>query len=243
MDNNIPEKKSGFVTAIVKAFDGFVATFKKHGLLTVTFILVLFLIFYSFLWHPLNINEIVTKAINQSKQDDIELQQKSINQRLESDKIILNIMDELSSNYGVDRCMLFELHNSTQNISGIEFLYMSASYEVLNPNNYDIDYIADNFQKQYLTQIIGAETYNKLKHTDYLYFNNLETYNRSNYRLLSKLRQFGAKSVMLIPFCNAKHMPLIVLVLVSDENEMDAQRIYNYVKTFRTAIETNLMNI
>lgn len=245
-DNNIKwteETKSGFIEGIIKAFDIFVQTFKKNGLATVTFILVLFMILYSYVLHPININEIVTKAINQSKQDEIELQQKSIQQRLQSDKIMLNIMNELSANYGVDRAMLFELHNSTQNISGIEFLYMSCSYEVLNPDDYNIEYIADSFQKQYLTQFVGTESYNQLKHTDYLYFSNLENYHRSNYRLIAKLKHFGANSVMLIPFVDSKNMPLLILVLVSDSDEMDAQKIYNYVRGFRTSIEQNLMKI
>ena len=237
------EKKSGFVEGIVKAFDGFVQTFKKHGLLAVTFIMLLFLVFYSFILHPLNINQIVTQALNQNKQEEIELKQKSIEQRLKSDKIMLTIMNELSLNYGVDRSLLFELHNSTQNISGVEFLYMSCSYEVLNPNDYNLEYIADNFQKQYLTQIIGSESYNQLKHVEYLYFNHLEDYRRSNYRLIAKLKHFDAHSVMLIPFCDKKNMPLLILVLVSNNNEMDAQRIYIYVKQFKTSIEENLMTI
>lgn len=237
------ETKSGFIEGIVRAFDGFVGTFKKNGLATVSFILVLFMILYSFVLHPIDINSIVTKALQQSKLEEMEQKQRSIQQRLQSDKIMLNMMDELTSNYGVDRAMLFELHNSTQNISGIEFLYMSCSYEVLNPNDYDIEYVADSFQKQYLTQFVGNESYNKLKHTDYLYFSNLEDYHRSNYRLIAKLRHFGANSVMLIPFVDGKNMPLLILVLVSDSKEMDAQKIYNYVKSFRTSIEANLMNI
>lgn len=239
----IEEKKSGFINSIVKAFDGFVNIFKKNGLLTVTFILVLFMVFYSFIFKPIDMNNIITRALDKSKKEEIQQQQKSIEQRLESDKIMLSIMNELATHYGVSRSMLFELHNSTQNLSNVEFLYMSASYEVLDPNDYEIEYVADNFQKQYLTQIIGSDTYNKLKHSDYLYFNNLENYHRSNYRLISKLKQFGANSVLLIPFCNSNKIPLLILVLVSDNDEMDPAKIYDYVKTFRHSIEMNLMTL
>lgn len=240
---NKEESKSGFVNGIVKAFDKFVATFKKHGLLYVTFILVLFMILYSFIIYPINLNDIVQKTITDNKKAEQELAQKSMQQRLQADKIMLSVMNELCANYGVDHAMLFELHNSVVNASGVDLLYLSASYETINPNDYDEEYIADNFQRQFLTQTIGQESFAQLKHAEYLYFNNLDNYHRTNYRLIAKLKHFGAKSVMLIPFTNADKVPLLILVLTSKNNEMDAQKIYNYVKNFRSSIENCLMNL
>lgn len=236
------ETKSGFVGAIVNAFDGFVSTFKKHGLLAVTFILVLFLLFYSFILHPININEVVMKALEKNDQIKIEQQQKSIEQRLEADKLIMDVMENLVSDYGVERVMLFEMHNSTQNLSGVEFLYMSCSYEVLDPNNGEVEYISDNFQKQYLTNFIGRDGFSQLKHKEYLYYPNLAEYHRNTYRFINKMKKFDAKSVMLIPFCS-EGRPLLVMVIASHNPTMDAESIYNYVKKFKSSIEKNLMSI
>lgn len=240
--NFTEETQSGFVKGITEAFDIFVSTFKKNGLAVVTFILVLFMILYSFILHPIDINSIVMKALEKNEQMIEKMQEENIQQRLKADKLVMDIMTTLTEDYGVDRCMLFEMHNTTQNLSGVDFLYMTCSYEMLNPEDGEIEYIADNFQKQFLTNFIGQDTYNQLKHKDYLYFTNLENYHRSNYRFINKIKKFDAKSLMLVPFV-AKNRPLILLAIISNTNELDAPKIYSYVKTFRTQIEENLMNI
>ena len=61
------EKKktsNNFITICTNAFGKFVAVFKKYGVATVTYILLLFLIFYSFVINPININNIVEKALD-----------------------------------------------------------------------------------------------------------------------------------------------------------------------------------
>lgn len=233
-------KKKGFANAIVNAFESFVKTFKKHGFFSVTLILILFLLFYSVIMYPVDLNNVVNNALEQSEKNKQELLEKSTQQRLNADRIVMNIMNNLVQEYNVDRCMLLELHNSTTNISGVEFFFLSATYEIINPNDTDIEYIGDNFQRQHLLQAIGEESLEQMKYQDYLYFSNLDQYHKSYYRLLHKLRQFGAKSIMLIPFCS-NDKPLLIMVLVSNDAEMNAQRIYNYVKTFKREIEQNLM--
>lgn len=245
----VEEKKGGFVSAVVKAFDGFVQTFKKHGLLTVTFILVLFLLLYSFILHPVNVNEIVLQALQQENKLKQEQINASIEQRLEADKLMLTVMNHLVENYNVDRALVFEMHNGSQNLSGCEFLFLSAVSEVLSNRSdtiggmdYEIDYIADNFSKQHITNIIGETTYNRLKTERYLYYSNLDQYTRSTYRLINKLKNIGgARSVMLIPFVSDRK-PLVILVLCSHNETMNAEGIYKYVDGFKSAIERNLMS-
>ena len=51
------EKKktsNNFITICVNAFNKFVAVFKKNGVATVTYILLLFLIFYAFIITQIN---------------------------------------------------------------------------------------------------------------------------------------------------------------------------------------------
>lgn len=242
------EKRSEFWQGIVNAFDTFVVVFKKNGLATVTFILVLFMIFYSYILHPIDINKIVTEALQ--KEDAIRTEQieKSIEQRFEADKIINGIMTDIVDNYNVNRCLLFEIHNGTQNLSGIEYLFYSVTNEVINNKNengqtvYDLDYTADNFQKQHVANFIGQVVYNRLKHEKYLYFPNLENYHRTSYRFLNKLHNNGAESVMIIPFLS-NNIPMVILVLTSKDPEMESASIYNYVERFRPQIEKYLMNI
>lgn len=112
--NFVPETKSGFIDGIVKAFDIFVGTFKKNSLLTVTFILTLFMLLNSFVLHPIDINKIVTETLQKEDQVRIELVEKSIQQRFEADKMINQLMNELVEDFDVNRAMMFELHNGSK---------------------------------------------------------------------------------------------------------------------------------
>lgn len=243
----IEEKKSGFVNSIVKAFDGFVGVFKKNGVAVVSLILVLFLIFYSFILHPIDMNQIVKDVMHKEEKIKQEQMNQSIQQRLEADKMMMAIMNHLVDYYDVDRALVFEAHNGSQNLTGTEFLFLSATSEVLSnkandDDKYSLDYIADNFSKQFISNIIGETTYKRLKTERYLYYSNLDEYNRTTYRLINKLKNFGAESVMLIPFVS-DGKPLVILVLTSHSTTMDAEQIYKYVEGFKSSIEKNLMNI
>lgn len=246
--NTTLNEKSGFVSAIVKTFDGFVKVFKKHGLLTVTFIMVLFLLFYSFILHPVNINQIVTDALKKENEIRIEQQQKSIEQRIAADKMMNELMNDIVDNFNVNRCLLFEIHNGTSSLTNLEYLFYSATNELINTNNtqgedvYNLEYQADSFQKQHIANFIGQVVYNRLKHEKYLYFSNLESYHRTSYRFINKLKDIGAESVMIIPFVS-NNIPMVLLVLTSKDTEMDCSRIYDYVEKFRPIIEKNLINI
>lgn len=242
------ESKSGFIAAIVKAFDGFVRTFKKHGLASVTFILVMFMILYSFVLHPIDINKIVTDALKKESIIKQEEMNKSIQQRLEADKMINSLMSEIIDEFDVNRCLLLSLHNGSASIANVEYLFYSATNEMISTNNkngedvYDISYEADGFQRQLIGNLIGNATFKRLIHEPYLYFSDLERYHRNNFRFIYKMQQIGANSCMMIPFVS-NNIPELVLVVSSKEPEMPAQQIYNLVEKYRSRIEINLMNI
>lgn len=239
------EKKSEFFGSIVKSFDDFVATFKKNGLLYCFIILFLFMILYSFVLSPVRIGEIVDKIIERQEKEKIENIEKHVQQRMEADRLMVQIMNSLVADYNVDRCMVFEAHNSTNNLSQVPFLYLTCSSEILAGNvsdGKDIDYISDSFSHQMISNFIGEITYNRLRHEDYLYFNNLEKYQRNTYRFVNKMKTFGANSLMIIPFVS-QNVPLVLLVISSRDNDMPAQKIYDFVKKFRSEIEKNLMGV
>lgn len=242
----VAETKSGFIDGIVKAFDTFVSVFKKNGLATVTFVMTLFLIFYSLILKPIDINQIVMNAIQQEDKARIEMVEKSIHQRFEADKMINQLMNELVEDFGINRAMMFELHNGSQNLSGIEYLFYSATSEVISNKDdqgeivYDLDYEADSYQKQHVANFVGQIVYDRMRHERYLYFPNLENYHRTSYRFLNKLHQNGANSALVIPFVS-NNIPLVLLVCTSKNSEMDAAAIYRYVERYRSSIEKNLM--
>lgn len=244
-NNNDNEKSGGFVGAMARGFDKFIGLFKKHGILYSIIFLLVFVVFYSLIIHPINIDNIVTEVLKREDKIKIERQEKSIDQRIEADHMINELMTELVDNFNINRCMLFEIHNGSANISNLEYLFYSATSEIINTNNtqgedvYELEYQADNFQRQHISNFLGQVTYNRLKHENYLYFSNIEQYHRQSYRFISKMKDIGAKSVMIIPFVT-HNIPSILLVLSSKDPVMDAAAIYTHVQKYETKIEKNL---
>lgn len=252
-DNNkwVEETKSGFVKNIVDGFGAFVKIFKEQGFGFVSLVLVLFLFFYFCILSPIDINKIVMNTLYQEEVMKQEQKQKSLEQRLEADKMINDLMTEIIDNYDVNRCILLEAHNGTSNIAqngGVDFLFYSAVNEMINTNNkqgqdvYDINYESDLFQRQAIGNLIGIESYNRLRHSKFLYFSDLDSYHRSNYRFISKMRSIGSESVMIVPFVS-NNIPQILLVISSREPELPAEKIYSLVERYRSQIEKLLMNI
>lgn len=244
-DKYTQEKKSGLIDAITKAFDRFVGTFRKHGVAVVTFILVLFMLLYCIVLNPIRVGDIIDETIHRQDRINMENRERHVQQRLEADKLLLQIMNTVVADFNVDRCMIFEAHNTNQNLSKIPFLYLSCTSEVLPSeatDGHEIDYIADSFSHQYISNFIGETVFNRLIHENYLYFNNLENYSRNTYRFVNKMRDFGSHSLMIIPFVS-DNIPLVLMVISSRADEIPAQKIYDYVKNFRGEIERNLMNV
>lgn len=242
------EAKSGLFKSLVETFEKFVKVFKRNGLAAVTFILLMFLLFYSLILNPLNINDIVKEALRHERTERETMLERSVEQRLMADRMINNLMNELvDGNYGINRCLLFEIHNGSQNLSGVEYLYYSATNECLSNKDslgnvvYDLDYAADNFSRQNISNFIGQLTYDKLRHEKYLYFPNLENYHRTSYRLLSKMHMIGANSAIIIPFVS-NNIPMVLLTCTSKNNTLDPKAIYEHVEKYRTLIETQLMS-
>lgn len=250
MSNYIKETKSGFVNSIISGFDKFVKVFKKHGMLTVTFILILFLIFYSFILHPLDVNQIVTDTLHREEKIKVEQKEEHMQQRLESDKMINELMDDVMDRYNeVNRIIVFEAHNSTTNISNVPFLYYSAIYEKINTKDitgedvYSLDYVNDIFQKQNISNFIGNNIFQQLKHSHYLYFHNLENYHKTEYRFISKMRDIvGSESIMIIP-CISGDLPQVLIVISSKEPELPVKDLYDTISKYIPQIEKNLMNV
>ena len=251
-DEENEEKGGGIIGGIAKAFEKFITIFKKHGILYSVFVLCIISIFYnviiSITHRPINIDTVVSEVLHKEDKIKAEKQEKSVEQRIEADKMINDLMVSLVENFNINRCLLFEIHNGSTNLSNLEYLFYSATSEIINTNNkhgedvYELEYQADNFQKQHISIFLGQTVYNRLKLEKYLYFSDLDQYHRQSYRFINKMKNIGAESVMIVPFVNS-NIPKIILVLSSKDKEMDAPRIYEQIERYRNNIEKLLMNV
>ena len=232
------------LTSLSTAFNKFVLTFKKNGLLYTTIILLLFILTFTLVINPIRIDNIVEEQIEKhySQTKDEEQKQKSENdvKRIKADEIITPLLEDIQSKFQLDRVILFESHNNTENISHCPFLFYSATYEVIDCDDYAIDYISDSFQRQYTSNFLATEVMTMLKHKDYIYFDNLQNYNRNKSRLLIKLKRFDVKNAMLIPIIG-KEGQVIMIIVVCNNDAINCDEVYKYLKPSLSQISQSLI--
>ena len=89
----------------------------------------------------------VKDAYNKFKEDDIkqyeETHRELVTKRFEATSAISNILKELIIKLGADRVTLCEMHNGTNNLAGIPFVFLSMTSEEISP---EYTYISDEFK-------------------------------------------------------------------------------------------------
>ena len=160
--------------------------------------------------------------------------------RIKADEIITPLLEDIQSKFQLDRVLLFESHNNTENISHCPFLFYSATYEVIDCDDYEIDYISDSFQRQYTNNFLCNEVMTMLKHKDYIYYDNLQDYNRNKSRLLIKLKRFGVKNAMIIPI-RSNEGQVIMLIVVCNNETIDCDTVFKYLKPSLSQISQSLI--
>ena len=232
------------LTSLSTAFNKFVMTFKRNGLLYTTIILLLFILTFTLIINPIRFDNIVEQQIEKhyDKTKDEEQKQKNNNdvKRIKADEIITPLLEDIQSKFQLDRVILFESHNNTENISHCPFLFYSATYEVIDCDDYTIDYISDSFQRQYTSNFLATEVMTMLKHKDYIYYDNLQNYNRNKSRLLIKLKRFGIINTMIIPI-NSKEGQVIMLIVVCNNDAINCDEVYKYLKPSLSQISQSLI--
>ena len=235
---------STLLTSLSTAFNKFVLTFKKNGLLYTTIILLLFILTFTLIINPIRIDSIVEEQIEKhyDMTKNEEQKQKSENdvKRIKADEIITPLLEDIQSKFNLDRVILFESHNNTENISHCPFLFYSATYEVIDCDDYAIDYISDSFQRQYTSNFLCNEVMLMLKHKDYIYYDNLQNYNRNKSRLLIKLKRFDVKNAMLIPIIG-KEGQVIMIIVVCNNETIDCDTVFKYLKPSLSQISQSLI--
>ena len=198
--------------SITSGFSKMLASIKKHGWKATLFTLVGISLLWSVVLNPIRIGDLVNESwqnmLKKEKQDkDI-----MIERRYQANEIVGDIMSRLLLRFGCNRVLLLEKHNSIQSLGNVDFLYVSCTLEMLD-NDPEIDYISEDLQRQMVVNLLGNDVLGLLKHSKYLYFDDLQNYRRSQCRLLNKLKEVEEKQCIIYPFCDSKHRPLLIHVV------------------------------
>lgn len=204
---------------LIDGFNKLVSTVKRNGALTSLWAVVIFIVLYTFIINPIDVNSIVQELNDKEKKEH----NKSVEKRLIADAAIPEILDNLRIKYDLTRVCLFEMHNNTSSINDISFLYLSMIYESIDNNNDSIDFVSDIYQHQRTSEY--SEVIKEMSRKGYLYIPNLkECTDGRFYRLAKKMTINKANSLLLYPLYSGKRLDAM-LVFSSVENELPYQDI------------------
>ena len=239
--NNIIKSVLG---AISTGLTKLIGAVKKYGIISSVVAMALFVGSYTLVINPIRVDQIVEKRIEYVMEKEnnkaVEVREISIEKRYKADEIVGDIMVKLIDKYeNIQRVLLLEKHNSLQSISGVDFLYLSCSMEMLTPNSIHLNYLSEDLQKQIVVNLMGNDMINTLKHRDYLYYPDVASCKHPQHRLIHKLRDAGDKECVIIPFKDANHRPLLLFVITGQNLDVDG--ITEYIQQFSKTIEDCLL--
>lgn len=218
----------------------FIGAFKKNGFLISFGAMMVFILVYCVIISPINIGRIVERKLLSEKERLEELNQKSMQRRVEADAIVGDIMVRLVDRFeNVHRVMMLEAHNSIQSLQGVDFLYYSCTSEMLTPNSRDFIYLSDDIQRSMRANLIGNNMIQTLKHRTYLFYDNASECRHPSHRLIHKIANSGDNQIILFPFLNKDKDPVILLVISGDN--LEVKEIVEYVEEHKKSIEQCLM--
>ena len=234
---------SQILESLANSYNNFVETFKKHGILICTVIMVLFILFWTLIINPINVNEIIQKRLQmqyeQMQQQETQLKEELIDRRYRANEVIGGLMSDIQKQYGCSRVLLLEKHNSLKTLGNVDFLYLSASIELIDTDNQQVNYISDDLQRQVVFNLLGSETITRLRHSNYLFYDDLQNEKRSECRLINKLIAAGDKQCILYPFRDNKHRPLLIVVISGDN--LNVSEIVGYLNENRAQVKDLLI--
>lgn len=234
---------NNILDSVVNAWEKSVKLVKKHGILYSIFIMLIFVFFWTLIVNPIRINNILEERLKhqweQNQKEQVEEQNTMIERRYEANEIVGDIMTKILYKYKANRVMLLEKSNGTKSLGNVDYLYINATMEFLDNSNPDIEYISEDLQRQMTMNLLGTQMINSLKHSKYLWYDDLQTYKRSQCRLLNKLKVQGEKQCLIYPFCDKNHRPLLLLVVCGDD--LNYKEIVNYIDEFSKQISDLLI--
>lgn len=209
---------SEIANALSNAFAKVVSAVKSNGALVSAWSVLLFVILYNFIIYPININELIKE-----KHDQMEAQHnENVDKRLLADQMIPTILENIRIKYNLDRVSLLEMHNSTQNINGVSFLYLSMIYEEVADS---VDYITDSYQYQRTGNFY--EMFSEMKKDGCVIINDMEHCEDIRFKRITKrMVKNGTHSAMFIPIFNQNMRIDGVLVLSSANDTINSREIW-----------------
>lgn len=207
------------VNALSNAFAKVVSAVKRNGALISAWAVLLFIILYNFIIYPININEIIKE-----KHDQMEAQHnENVDKRLLADQLIPTILENIRIKYNLERVSLLEMHNSTQNINGVSFLYLSMIYEEVADS---VDYITDSYQYQRTGNFY--ELFAEMKKDGYVILNDMDNIKEPKYaRITKRMVKNGTHSAMFFPVFNSNMRIDAVLVFSSARDTINSKEIWS----------------
>ena len=209
---------SEITNALSNAFTKVVSAVKRNGALISAWAVLLFIILYNSIIYPININELINE-----RHDQMEAQHnENVDKRLLADQMIPTILENIRIKYNLDRVSLLEMHNSTQNINGVSFLYLSMIYEEVADS---VDYITDSYQYQRTGNFY--EMFAEMKKEGCVILNNMDSIKDPKYsRITKRMLKNGTHSAMFMPIFNQNMRIDAVLVFSSANSTINSKEIW-----------------
>lgn len=206
------------INVLSNAFTKVVGAVKRNGAITSAWGVILFLVLYTLVINPLNINELIKEKHIQMEEQHNE----NVDKRLLADQMIPTILENIRIKYNLDRVSLLEMHNSTQNINGVSFLYLSMIYEVVADS---VDYITDSYQYQRTGNFY--ELFAEMKKEGCVILNDMDNIKDPKYtRITKRMLKNGTHSAMFFPIFNQNMRIDAVLVLSNSRDTISSKEIW-----------------
>lgn len=226
------EQNKTLLGSLASAFSKFVGVVKRNGVAVSTYCTLLIIIIYSVIINPLNLEHIISNM----QKNDIQAHKESVDKRLLADQLIPPILENIRLKYNLDRVCLMEMHNSTENINKVSFLYMSMIYEQYDFTNDSIMSISDYYQKQRTSEYY--DIFNEIDKNGFVYIEDMENYNGNlAARLCRKIVHNGSKSMFIVPLTKNGRIDAM-LVLTSRKSTMNTQEIGGHISGYIEKLKT-----
>ena len=226
------DEKQTILETIASAFSKFVGIVKRNGVAVSTYCTLLLIIIYSVIINPINIEHVIETI----HKNDIQEHTASIDKRLLADQLVPPILENIRLKYDLDRVCLMEMHNSTENINKVSFLYMSLVYEQYDFANDTIMPVSDYYQKQRTSEYY--DIFKEMDKNGYLYIGDLKNYDGIvGSRLCKKVVHNGSNSIFIVPLTKDGRIDAM-LVLTSRKDQMDVNIIGSQISIYVEKLKT-----
>ena len=135
-----------FIPAIV---DPMIKFIKNFGIAkAVGYLVILLCVGYTTV-SLMNIDKTIDRALDRSNTEKADEHDRAVTKRYENSPVIDKLLEEIMYKYGADRVCVVEMHNGTNNVAGLPFIYGEMTYEACREGiaSVDEDYTKFNLSR------------------------------------------------------------------------------------------------